>query len=155
MYIYLVIKKYVMKKRIFIFILFCFCALSVGQNSEVVDFRTVTGNPNINSGGMWIPAKKNNNVYGSLYLFPSWEGLYNVKLKNKSSFKLINLNYCLSTNTLESKISQDSVFQFNNEELESFNDGKNFYVFLDEVLYQKLYVGAKLNFYKKFLLHKK
>lgn len=88
---------------------YSFCQQTKEGSDDYVN--NMTGN--LYKNGMWLPAKKlNKEIEGTTYLFKNWDGLYQLNYSNNKHLKLVNLNYNITTKTIESKISNDSVFQF-------------------------------------------
>lgn len=106
------------------------------------------------STGIWAPAKvEDKTITGTNYLFNNFEGLYVVTNKAGNSFKLMNLNYNLSHGTLETKISKDSVFQYDLKEVDYVISGNKKYKNLGESdlngLVLEVSKGKKFDIYKK------
>ena len=104
-------------KNLFLAALMSF--ISFQSFSQTTDAKNTSSNfnigyqGNINTTGIWTPGTyKQNFIDGSVYLFPNFNGQYTVITKKGDSRKLFNLNYNLKTQTLESSISKDSIFQY-------------------------------------------
>ena len=91
---------------------------------------------------------------GSVYLFPQWEGKYEVYLSEKEGYSFSNLNYNVKTNLLESKISKDSVFQFDVGKINFIKHGSRKYKLYNiretKELFQEIYVSENIIFLKGF-----
>lgn len=111
-------------------------------------------NASTSLAGGWILAKEvDKTITGSIYLFPSWIGRYKVTNNEGFSAKLFNLNYNILTNTLEVKIANDSVYQFDNKKINYVNYANKNYKFLENPdvngMVLEIYKGNNLNLYKK------
>ena len=106
------------------------------------------------SSGVWVPAKvEDKTIIGTNYLFKNFEGIYSITNKVGNSFKMLNLNYNLSSGTLETKISKDSVFQYDLNEIDYVVAGNKNYKNLrgTEVsgLVLEIFKGKNFDIYKK------
>lgn len=90
----------------------------------------------------------------SLYLFSSWEGKFEIYVSDKKGYSISNLNYNLKTNTLESKISKDSVFQFDINKVKFIRQGSKKYklykIHTENELFQEIYFSNKVTLLKGF-----
>ena len=107
-----------------------------------------------NATGFWAPVKmEDKTITGTNYLFKNFEGLYVVTNKSGNSFKLLNLNYNLSSGTLETRISKDSVFQYDLKVIDYVTAGNKKYKNLIEGelsgLVLEVFKGKNFNIYKK------
>lgn len=117
------------------------------------NFRTdtFTGKVSATGTGFWVPAKNvNNDITGSVYLFDNWIGNFNIFDSSDNKFLVTNLNYNIKTNTLESKVSNDSVFQFDLGNIKKVSFGNKKYEVVDGKLVESLFNSDKLNIYKEF-----
>ncbi|WP_374398592.1 hypothetical protein [Flavobacterium sp.] len=140
-------------KSIFLsFLLFSFINLFSQNNksSSNPDYNTsFTGNTSKN--GMWIPGRvEDKSIVGSQYLFNSWNGMYSIVNKIGEKFNLLNLNYNIHTKTLESKVSNDSVFQFDLDKIDYIIASKKKYKILNNEMFLELLCNDKIDFYKSF-----
>lgn len=89
-----------------------------------------------------------------VYLFPEWEGKYEVYLSEKEGYSFSNLNYNVRTNTLESKISKDSVFRFEIGRIDFIKHASRKYklyrIHESSELFQEIYVSENVVFLKGF-----
>ncbi|WNM20167.1 hypothetical protein [Flavobacterium capsici] len=122
------------------------------QNTKHSDeFQNVVGNMKI--AGMWIPSyKADQSIEGSVYLFSNWEQLFDIELTNKMNIRLYNLNYNIQQKTLESKISNDSVYQFEINNFDRIKLINNTYKVNNGSLYQEIFAGNKIKCYKGFII---
>lgn len=126
---------------------YSFSQTSKGDSDDYVN--NMTGN--LYKNGMWLPAKKiNNEIEGTTYLFKNWDGLYQLNYSNNKYLKLVNLNYNITTKTIESKISNDSVFQFQMNDIVSLKNGNDIYKLFDGELYKQVFNGKKNSLFKNF-----
>lgn len=107
------------------------------------------------SDGIWVPAKPVNNfIKGSVYLFPNWIGQYKVIDKNGVTTNLFNLNYNIKGQTLESTISNDSVFQYDIDKIDYVLYSNNKYKVLENDVMKGLYLeiidNNKVKLYKGY-----
>ncbi len=139
-------------KTIF-FLVFLNNMLAQDATTNSTNFRTSTyaGAVGARGTGMWIPNKvQNNEISGSVYLFDSWIGNYNIYDSSDNKFLVTNLNYNITTNTLESKVSNDSVFQYDLGNIKKVSFGNKKYEIVDGKLVESLFSSEKINVYKVF-----
>lgn len=109
-----------MKISINYFLLFAIICANSLIAQDRVDFldakntlSNITSTSSLSGIGFWTPAKiEDKTITGTSYLFKNFEGLYTLINKSGNSYRLLNLNYNLKSRTLETKISKDSVFQY-------------------------------------------
>ncbi|MFH6768110.1 hypothetical protein V8G56_05115 [Gaetbulibacter aquiaggeris] len=100
---------------VIIFLLFITFAL--GQNNSEVRIRNDYSALNQNLSGAWIYNNEVNNVQGSFYLFKDWSIQGILITNNDQNLSLTGLNYDTKTNSFVAKVSEDSVYVFNNENI--------------------------------------
>ena len=141
-------------KKIFLpfalFIVFNLFSQHNNQSSSNNDYNTsFIGNTSKN--GMWIPSRiEDKTITGSPYLFNSWNGMFSVINKVGDKFSLINLNYNIQTKTLESKISNDSVFQYDLNAIEYVVIAKDKYKIINGEMLLELLSNSKIEFFKAY-----
>jgi len=138
-----------MKFIFYTFILF-FSNFIFSQNSNEVIYNTDNSirrasNSSLSSYGSAVlfhnPAKK---IIGTEYLFDKWNNSAVLYTNTNNNFIVKNVNININRNSFEAKISQDSIFSFNFNNIEKIvinnrvfkniysSDGKNIY----EVIYE-------------------
>jgi hypothetical protein len=144
-------------KKLFYIITFismsCFSQSNLETTANLVDIGVGTGT----SGnlGFWIPGSRvDTSVEGSVYLFPSWQGLFKIVSKDGVVSKIYNLNYNLKNNTLETEFSKDSVFQYDSKNISYILNSNKKYKFIKDGdlngLYFEIYDGSKIKLFKEF-----
>jgi len=128
--------------------------------SQTTDAKNTSSNfnigyqGNINTTGIWTPGTyKQNFIDGSVYLFPNFNGQYTVITKKGDSRNLFNLNYNLKTQTLESSISKDSIFQYDLDQFDYIIASNKKYKVLNEAqlkgLVLEIFDGQKVKLYNE------
>jgi hypothetical protein len=129
-----------------------------GGGANYLDVKSTLGNLNtlggVTQNGVWsIPKVEDKTITGTNYLFKSFEGLYVLTNKAGNSFKLLNLNYNLTHGTLETKISKDSVFQYDLKQVDYVVFGNKKYKNIDNNtlsgLVLEVFAGKNFDIYKK------
>ena len=132
-----------------LFVTFSFFAQD-NQNSKKGDYN-IDYLGNFNKAGMWLPASvEDKSISGSPYLFNSWEGLFSVINMKGNRFDLLNLNYNISTKKLESKVSKDSVFQYDLKDIDKVKYLSKVYKVYNEELFLQLFTSDSFEFLKSF-----
>jgi hypothetical protein len=139
-----------MKKNI-LFCLLGFSSIVFGQNFGTKDEGLQQFNGSASS--MWTKgATIDNTIEGSVYLFTEWEGLFKIFIDQNKYYSADNLNYNINSKVLESKISKDSVFQFDVKKISFIKSGEEKYKFYtinkQFELSQELYDSSKNIFIK-------
>lgn len=154
-------QKKVMTKSFNYFILFfgfCFNLISAQGGSSYLDTKSSLSSLKSSAGnlssGVWAPAKvEDKTITGTNYLFKNFEGIYSITNKAGNSFKMSNLNYNLSSGTLETKISKDSVFQYDLNEIDYVVAGNKNYKNVRGTelsgLVLEIFKGKNFDIYKK------
>ena len=128
------------------------------KKTESGDYRiNAVGKFNPGSSGGWLPAGyMDTTIQGSPYLFDNWDGLFVIESKQNAKFKIHNLNYNITRRTLESKVSKDSVYQFDAVNINNFKRGNDKYAFFnvnnEEQLCHVVYASDKVTLIKAFKL---
>lgn len=141
-----------------IFTIIIFLTLNVFSQNEVLETgASLKSLRELNpySNGTWIPGKPLENlITGSTYLFPNWNGQFTVVDKLGTSIKLYNLNYNIKSESLESYISKDSIFQYDINKIDKIikNDIKFKIITINnkDGLYQEIFINEKIKLYKGF-----
>lgn len=145
-------------KNLFLAALMSF--ISFKSFSQTTDAKNTSSNfnigyqGNINTTGIWTPGTyKQNFIDGSVYLFPNFNGQYTVITKKGDSRNLFNLNYNLKTQTLESSISKDSIFQYDLDQFDYIIASNKKYKVLNEAqlkgLVLEIFDGQKVKLYNE------
>jgi len=91
---------------------------------------------------------------GSLYLFDDWKNRGVIYAINKQKFGINNINLNVQKNTLEAKISNDSIFTFNFNNIEKFiiNEKvfKNIYTSNGKKIYEMIYESKDFSILKGY-----
>ena len=112
------------------------------------------------SEGLYVSIKKSDKMRDeSQYLFKENEGDFQIFFNQNKGFSIKNLNYNINSNTLESKMGKDSIFEFDNDKIDFIQHSSKKYKFYNinnsSQLYQELLVSEKIIFLKGFkLIHK-
>ncbi|MDD5152208.1 MAG: hypothetical protein PHC28_17310 [Flavobacterium sp.] len=84
-------------------------------------------------------------IDGTQYLFPSWQGIYEIYFHDKKKYVIENLNYNIKSQSLEFKIKNDSVFQFDSNKIDFIKNYLGKYKFYNindnNQLCQELYMS--------------
>lgn len=143
-----------MKIKLLLLVLLTNCFLNA-QDTNSVNFRTQSaGRISIyNSGGAWVPGVyEDKTIRGSVYLNENWEGLHQIRTKSGEAMTIASLNYNLHKNTLESKVSKDSVFQIDAKGIDFIKIGNKKYKFFEiggkQTLSNVLYQSPKITLIK-------
>ena len=95
-------------------------------------------------------------VQGSVYLFEDWENTGIIHTNDGQRFMIRNVNLNLQRNTFESRISRDSLFTFNFNNIDKFvvnnKAYKNFYYDDDARVYEVIYEDNKVAILKGYTL---
>ncbi|MES2812632.1 MAG: hypothetical protein V4670_09200 [Bacteroidota bacterium] len=103
--------------------------------------------------GAWLPGVyEDKSLKGSAYLNDNWEGKHQIRLSSGEPLSIASLNYNLVKNTLESKISKDSVFQIDSKNIDYVKLNTKKYKFFNlegkTVLANVLYLSPKVTLIK-------
>jgi len=152
-----------MKNYIFIYLFFGIFSSVGAQNTGGVIGVTNDLNQYLNpmqSEGLYVSIKKSDQTRDeSQYLFKENEGDFQIFFNQNKGFSMKNMNYNINSNTLESIVSKDSIFEFDNDKIDFIKHSSKKYKFYNfnnsSQLYQELLVSEKIIFLKGFkLIHK-
>lgn len=91
-----------------------------GNASNLMNNIVVASGGNQAFGASTVFFNPNPNVQGSVHLFKSWENVGVIHTTEGQRFSINNINLNLERNTFESKISEDSLFTFNFNNIKKF-----------------------------------
>lgn len=91
---------------------------------------------------------------GTFYLYDNWENFAVIHTNDDQRFSLKNINLNLKRNAFESKVSGDSIFTFNFNNIKKFvvngKEFRNYYWNDDNRVYEVIYDGDDLQLLKGF-----
>ncbi|TDE51330.1 hypothetical protein [Flavobacterium sp. GT3P67] len=104
---------------------------------------------------VYVPVSTLERTYeGTIYLFPNWEGKFEIYDSDNKGFSLANLNYNVLTKMIESKFTKDSIFRFEAKKINFIKYASKRYRFYDIreslELFQELYISDNVRFLKGF-----
>ncbi len=112
------------------------CAGAIAQdnpvnanNAIVINNLSAIGAGAQNLGGTSMVVRPARNVQGSVHLFESWTntGVLEVTTGENGRFLIRNINFNLYRRVFESKVTEDTIFTFDNKSLErAFINGREF-----------------------------
>lgn len=140
-------------KKICVFYLLLCSAVIFGQQSHGAGGTYFVGQ--MQYDGVYLPKNEADlSIEGSTYLFPNWDGKYEVYVSENKGYSISNLNYNVKTNSLESKVSKDSVFQFDIKNINFIKHEsikyKLYKIRTSSELFQEIYVSNTVSFVKGF-----
>jgi hypothetical protein len=111
----------------------------------------------IQNDGLFVAIKNSNNVIDETqYLFPSWNGDFQIYVSKDKGYTIKNLNYNINSKKLESKFGKDSIFQFDANKIIFIKNNSNTYKFYNfegvSQLCQELYLSKNIIFVKNYKL---
>jgi hypothetical protein len=147
-----------MKYIIFLFFSFIFAVNAQNTNGVIgapIDIIQYLNPMQYND--LYASLKNSNHAYDkSQYLFKDNEEDFQIFFNENKVYSIKNLNYNINSKTLESKIGNDSIFEFVNNKILYFKHRFNIYRFYNfketNRLYQELLVSQKIIFLKDFIL---
>ena len=139
-----------MKSILVLILTFSISFLTAQENSSVVNntaqslLRAGDSNQGSFSGATYF-VNPSRDIKGSIYLFDTWDNYSVIYLDDNQRLILNNVNINMQRNSFDSKISQDSIFTFNTNNIVKFiinnkvyknlysEDGKRIY----EIIYEE------------------
>ncbi|WP_431164452.1 hypothetical protein [Tenacibaculum halocynthiae] len=134
-------------KKLILFLCLSFITLLVNSQVDGMNFnpQKIGGtfqNLNLNSGNNF-----NDNMKGSIYLFKAWDNLSTLTSFSNKKLKIDNLNYDIENKQFVAKISNDSIYIFNN--LKNVKTPLSLFENIDSTFYEIL-VSGKLQLLKEY-----
>jgi len=133
-------------KNIFKIVLFFFLAIntSYGQRITIkrIESRLIT-----NEGVEFIGSLKDKN--NDLYTFTNWNNSGVLFLDNKI-YKLSNINFNITTNSFDSRITRDKLFSFKTSEIDSVSINNLMFKNIGNSFYEVLFETGNKLFLKKY-----
>jgi len=113
--------------------------LNVTQNTAQSMLRATNAAQSSFSGSTYF-VNPSREIEGSVYLFDTWENHGVIYLDDKQRFILNNININIEHNSFDSRISQDSIFTFNTNNIVKF--------IINNKTYKNLYSEEKKRIYE-------
>ncbi len=100
----------------------------------------------------FVANKDAENVEGSVYLFPKWEDSFQIFVTEEKGYNVENLNYNIVDKKIQSKISKDSVYEYDSSKIAFVKNKNKIFKFFDinnsNELYQVIFSSKKITFIK-------
>lgn len=151
-----------MMKYIFLSLTLCFTLSVFSQSNEgfvqnnATAMNAAAQNNMRAQGSATLFVNPAREIDGTVHLFDSWNNTAVIHTKDQQKFLLKNINLNVERHTFESKISEDSLFTFNFNNIDKFvvNNKvyRNYYWDDDNKVYQVIYDGADFQVLKGFKL---
>lgn len=135
--------------------------ISTFSQKSIIPYNSLNGENGVGSAsigvGIWTKNSINNEVKGDTYLLKNWLSTMTIFTNDKNSFSVNNANFALLKSKFVTKLSKDSIFEFDNDNIK--------YVKLNDVVYKRFYYnntnhflavlfnGNKASFLKKNLIY--
>lgn len=156
------LKMVIMKKHILICINVLLISVSFAQNnnnnvenngSQILNVSSSSRSYGKSSASFVNPVKK---PEGSVYLFDDWNNRTIIHTSDQQKFSLKNINLNIQFNRFESKISEDSIFSFNINNIDRFvirdRRFKNYYYNTTNRIFEIIYESGKISLLKGFYI---
>lgn len=143
-----------MKSKLIFFYAIFFNLMIYCQVEEKTNYKVNSSGVFLtDANGVWLPrVYKDETIKGSVYLNDNWNGKNQIRLNSGEGLSIPSLNYNLVKHTLESKISNDSVFQINPTNIDYIKINNNKYKFYSiegkNILTNVLYMSPKVTLIK-------
>jgi len=132
-------------KNLFYFILF-YCLFSNNFYGQQITINRIESRLITNQGVEFIGDLFNPN--NDLYTFPNWSNNGIIFLDSKS-YSLVNINFNVTRNSFESRISRDKLFSFKNSEIDSVSINNLIFKKFGNSFYEVLFEKGNIFFLKK------
>lgn len=103
--------------KYFFIISFLFGLTSLAQDDTSARVKNDYSAFKANLSGAWIFNNVTNNVNGNVYLFENWNTYGIIRTNTNQNLVLSGLNYDTKTDSFVAKVSEDSVYVFNNADI--------------------------------------
>ena len=79
------------------------------------------------TAGTWIKNFEDTTIKGNVYLYENWNTVGVIVTSNDINLSIVGLNYDTKNNNFVAKVSEDSVYVFNNKDIKEVKINKNYF----------------------------